>query len=63
VTATATPEAPAKPKRATRAKATNADGGEKAAPKRTTRAKATSTSSEPADAPKAPRTRTAKKKE
>jgi small subunit ribosomal protein S3 len=65
VAATAAPEAVgAKPKRATRAKATTpAEGGEKVAPKRATRARATTTTAEKADAPKAPRTRTAKKKE
>jgi hypothetical protein len=64
VATTAAPEAPAKPKRATRAKATTAaEGGEKVAPKRTTRARATTTTTEQAEAPKAPRTRTAKKKE
>jgi small subunit ribosomal protein S3 len=65
--ATATPEvSPAKPKRATRARAETAtvtDGGEKPAPKRATRAKTTATAAEKADAPKTPRTRTAKKKE
>jgi small subunit ribosomal protein S3 len=64
VVATPAPEAPAKPKRATRAKATTpAEAGEKAAPKRTTRAKAATASTESVDAPKAPRARTAKKKE
>ena len=72
--ATATPEAsPAKPKRATRAKAATAtataatatatDGGEKPAAKRAPRAKTTASATEKSDAPKTPRTRTAKKKE
>ena len=64
-TAAAT-EAPAKPKRATRAKAatsaTTAEGGEK--PKRTTRARTTTASTAAGDEkPKTPRTRTVKKKE
>jgi small subunit ribosomal protein S3 len=67
VAATPTPEsAPAKPKRATRAKATvatTAEGGEKVAPKRPTRARTTAAATEKSDEPKAPRTRTAKKKE
>jgi small subunit ribosomal protein S3 len=67
VAATPTPEAaPAKPKRATRARATattTAEGGEKVAPKRPTRARTTAAATEKSDEPKTPRTRTAKKKE
>jgi small subunit ribosomal protein S3 len=64
--ATAAPQvAPAKPKRATRARAAApaaTDGGEKPAPKRATRARTTA-ATEKADAPKTPRARAAKKKE
>jgi small subunit ribosomal protein S3 len=65
--ATTTPEAaPAKAKRASRAKAdapAATDGGEKPAPKRATRARTTAPAAEKTDAPKAPRARAAKKKE
>jgi small subunit ribosomal protein S3 len=59
--ATATAEAPAKPKRATRPKAT-ADGADKPAPKRAPRAKATTTG-DTAEAPKTPKPRAPRKKE
>ncbi|GAC1480017.1 MAG: hypothetical protein PVSMB9_04290 [Candidatus Dormibacteria bacterium] len=62
--ATASAEAPAKPKRVTRAKATATEAGaDKPAPKRATRAKAAPAATESSDAPRTPKPRAAKKKE
>jgi len=68
--AAATTEAVAKPKRATRSKATaetavkaTAEPGEKVAPKRASRAKAAATTTKTGEAPKMPKPRATRKKE